>query len=86
MEQGVLEVRAQNPDQWTAREFPSSSAFCFLIATFLEVKILYQVRGEADFAVSLVSGLHLERKTLFSSDSSTSHPVSAQFSSIRNAG
>lgn len=64
MEQGVLEVRAQNPDQWTAREFPSSSAFCFLIATFLEFKILYQVRGEADFAVSLVSGLHLERKTL----------------------
>lgn len=39
-------------------------AFCFLIETFLGVKILYQVREKADFAVSLVSGLHLERKTL----------------------
>ena len=43
---------------------PFSSAFCFLIETFLGVKILYQVREKADFAVSLVSGLHLERKTL----------------------
>ena len=42
---------------------PFSSAFCFLIETFLGVKILYQVREKADFAVSLVSGLHLERKT-----------------------
>lgn len=64
MEHRVLEVRAQSPNQWTAREFPSGSAFCFLIVTFLRVKILYQVRGKADFAVSLVSGLHLERKTL----------------------
>ena len=78
----VLAVKEWSPNHWTAREFPSVSVFCFLVETFLGVEILYQVREKADFAVSLVSGLHLKRKILPLALTSVL-PIMCQLSSVQ---